>query len=260
MNNYYNQSGYSVKVEWGQRGAREAAQRGDIIVIVDVLSYSSTVAAALHHGAQVYPFPPPNNEKAKEYAASLGAEMVLGRAEAERTGGYTLSPVSFKRDDRDRKFVLCSLNGAACTEAAKAVPALLIGSLVNADVAAKAAHDQQKKTGRDITIVPCGEQWEDPHHDENGMRPGIEDYLGAGAILASLEGTFSPEAEVCAASFAACQHNLEQLITQSGSGRELVERGYGADVEFCRCLNTLEQVPVLYNGCFVNYSSFLTVK
>jgi 2-phosphosulfolactate phosphatase len=260
MNSYFDQSGYSVKVEWGQRGAREAAARGDIIIIVDVLSFSSTTVAALHHGAQIYPFPPPIGEESRKYAATLGAEMVLGRAEAARTGGYTLSPVSFKENDRGKKFVLCSLNGAACTESAKNVSALLIGALVNAAAAAKAANELQQKTGSAITIVPCGERWDSPLPSENGMRPGIEDYLGAGAILQTLNGNFSPEADVCRAAFASCQHNLTELISKSGSGRELIERGFEADVEFCRQLNTHTEVPVLLDGCFTDYFSSLIVK
>jgi 2-phosphosulfolactate phosphatase len=260
MTSYFDQSGYQVKVEWGQRGAREAAARGDIIIIVDVLSFSSTTVAALHHGAHIFPFPPPINDEARKYAASIGAEMVLGRAEATKTEGYTLSPVSFKDSDRDKKFVLCSLNGAACTDAAKNVPALLIGSLVNAAAAAKAANELQEKTGSVITIVPCGERWDSPLLSENGMRPGIEDYLGAGAILQTLQGSFSPEADVCSAAFASCQHKLSDLITTCGSGRELIERGYPADVEFCRQLNSHEEVPVLLDGCFTDYFSSLTVK
>ncbi|MFT9596793.1 hypothetical protein [Mesobacillus sp.] len=42
----FSQSLYECKVEWGRRGAREAAERGDIVIIVDVLSFSSTIVAA----------------------------------------------------------------------------------------------------------------------------------------------------------------------------------------------------------------------
>lgn len=67
---YFDQSPYEIKLEWGQRGAREASGRGDIIIIVDVLSFSSTVVTALDYGAEIFPYPPPINEKAKAYAKS----------------------------------------------------------------------------------------------------------------------------------------------------------------------------------------------
>ena len=41
------QNGGSVRLEWGRRGANLAAQRGDVLVIVDVLSFSSAVVTAV---------------------------------------------------------------------------------------------------------------------------------------------------------------------------------------------------------------------
>lgn len=37
---------YHCKLDWGQRGALRAAQRGDVLVIVDTLSFSTAVATA----------------------------------------------------------------------------------------------------------------------------------------------------------------------------------------------------------------------
>ncbi|MCP1307006.1 2-phosphosulfolactate phosphatase [Paenibacillus tyrfis] len=65
------------------------------VLIVDVLSFSSTVVTAVEHGAEIYPYPPPINEKAKAYADELNAQLVRGRAEAEKWGGHSLSPSSF---------------------------------------------------------------------------------------------------------------------------------------------------------------------
>lgn len=109
------QSSFQCRIEWGRRGAREAAKRGDITVIVDVLSFSSTVASALQVGAEIFPYPPPLNEKAKAYANQLGAELIVSRAEAAKTGKHSLSPVTFSAADFGKRFVLCSLNGASCT-------------------------------------------------------------------------------------------------------------------------------------------------
>lgn len=126
----FSQAPYKVKMEWGRRGAREAAERGDIVVIVDVLSFSSTVVAALNAGAVIFPYPP--NLDGKKYASSIGATYILGRAEAVRTGNPTLSPVTFNEEHRNRSYVLSSLNGAYCSWIASKVPGLLIGSFLNA--------------------------------------------------------------------------------------------------------------------------------
>jgi 2-phosphosulfolactate phosphatase len=109
----FDQSPYQCRVEWGLRGAREAAERGDILIVVDVLSFSSAVVTAHHYGAIIYPHP--THEQAQEYADRMQATPLLGRAEAAARGLPSLSPASFGPEHRGQKFVLCSINGALCT-------------------------------------------------------------------------------------------------------------------------------------------------
>lgn len=244
----FDQAPFKCRVEWGRRGAREAAERGDIVIVVDVLSFSSTVVSALNVGAVIYPYPP--DLDGKSYAESVGAEYILGRAEAARAGQPTLSPVTFNTDHQNKSYVLSSLNGAYCTWIASKVPALLVGSLLNASAVAEAANKIQQETGAAITVVPSGEMWSAVRENEDRLRPSVEDYLGAGAILSKLNGEKSPEAFVCAAAFNGSRENLKQLIWDCGSGRELRQRGYEDDVLHCGRLDVTKAVPVLTEGRF----------
>jgi len=244
---FFDQSPYGCRVEWGVRGAREAAVRGDIVIVVDVFSFSSTVTAATALGATVYPYRPPLDAEAARYASSIGAELALGRAEAARVGGRSLSPVGFGPHDAGRSFVLCSLNGAACVDAAKRAAAVVAGCLLNATAAAAYANALQARTGAPVTIVPCGERWE-ASADDGGvspMRPSIEDYLGAGLIASKLSGSKSPEAEVCIGAFLQSERKLQELLWDCGSGRELRLRGYADDVAFSSRIDAVDTVPVL---------------
>lgn len=236
----------------GQRGAREAAERGDITIIVDVLSFSSTVTTAAAYGAVIYPHSPPADSKAERYAAEVGAVLALGRAEAARSGGRSLSPLSFTSEDKGRGYVICSLNGAACTWVASQVPALLIGCFLNVTAAVKTANQLKRQTGTNITVIACGERWADSLEQENNIRPGIEDYLGAGAILSGLGGSKSPEAQVCIGAYEAARPKLAELIWECGSGRELRERGFEEDVRFSIQMDKFSTVPVLNGRYFVN--------
>ncbi|MEI5908215.1 2-phosphosulfolactate phosphatase [Bacillus spongiae] len=249
----FDQSPYRIRVEWGKRGAREAAERGDIVIIVDVLSFSSTVVSAVKYGATIYPYPP--SLDGKEFAKKIGAEFILGRSEAAKGGNPTLSPSSFNPTHFNEKYVLTSLNGSFCTWVAAKVPALFIGSLLNASSVALVANQYSTNTKANITVVPCGEQWGDVRKEEDTLRPSIEDYLGAGAILTSLDGEKSPEAEVCMAAFPQVKERIAQLIWDCGSGRELRERGFAVDVEHCSQLNKYQVVPLLHNHYFVNAAS-----
>ncbi|GGB45582.1 2-phosphosulfolactate phosphatase [Fictibacillus barbaricus] len=251
--NVYDQSPYKIKMDWGIRGAREAAKRKEIIIIVDVLSFSSTVTKAVENGAIIYPFPPGQTKYAKEYANEMGAELVVGRGEAIKTGKPSLSPFSFSEESKGRSYVLCSLNAAACVAASKHVPALFIGALLNAKAVAEAALSIQSKTGMPITVIACGERWENPSHEENILRPSIEDYLGAGAIISYLTGTLSPEAFVCSQAFVASKDQLSSLIKDCASGRELIERGFAYDVHYCLQYNTSSIAPILSDDCFISF-------
>jgi 2-phosphosulfolactate phosphatase len=247
----FDQSPYACRVEWGQRGAREAAARGDITIVVDILSFSSAVVSAVHHGAVIFPYPPPLNEQAEAYAAEVGAELLLGRAEAAKLGRPSLSPVSFGPHHEGKKYVMCSLNGAVCSWTAAKVPALLIGSLLNASAVAEVANRLQAERGATITVVPCGETWGDVREGENRLRPAIEDYLGAGAILSRLNGSKSPEAEVCIGAFRHAEPRLRELLWDCGSGRELRESGFEEDVAHASRVDAYPTVPMLKDGCFV---------
>jgi 2-phosphosulfolactate phosphatase len=182
----FDQSPFECRVEWGLLGARDAAERGDITIIVDVLSFSSTVVTAVNVGATIFPHPPPLNDQAKAFADKVEAELISGREEAARLGKPSLSPVSFEPVHTGKKFVLCSSNGAACTFIASKVPALLIGCLLNASAVAQVANQLHLETGANVTVISCGEQWDDVRNGENRLRPSLEDYLGAGAILSKL--------------------------------------------------------------------------
>lgn len=244
----FDQSSFHCRVEWGRRGARDAADRGDLVIVVDVLSFSSTVVTALNYGAIIYPYPP--NLNGKDFAGKIGAQYILGRSEAAKLGIPTLSPVSFNQAHENKKYVLNSLNGAFCTWIASKVPALLIGSLINASSVARVANQLSTQANVNITVIPCGEQWNDVRANEDTLRPSIEDYLGAGAILAELEGNKSPEAELCTAAFTHANQKISDLIWDCGSGRELREKGFAEDVRHCSQLNIFQTVPLLKKDHF----------
>ncbi|WP_274651341.1 2-phosphosulfolactate phosphatase [Paenibacillus humicola] len=217
-----------------------------------MLSFSSTVVTAVDCGAILYPYPPPIDEQVKAFAKEMDAQIVWGRAEAARFGGHSLSPLSFTASDKRRKFVVCSLNGAACVRLASSVPALLIGCLLNAAAAAEAANRLMEKLHTPITVVPCGEKWTNVADPGETFRPAIEDFLGAGAILSRLNGSKSPEAEVCIGAYRSLKDLIGELVWDSASGRELRERGYGQDVKHSIRTDASSAVPILERNRFIH--------
>lgn len=243
----FGQGPYRCKMDWGLRGARNAAARGDIVVIVDVLSFSSAVISATQKGVILYPYPMRGGEwgSAADYAEQLKLELLPGRAEALKTGQPSLSPVSFTSEHAGQAFVISSLNGAACISACADGNPVLVGGLVNAGRIAEEVNRLISKSALNATLVACGEQWGEPRKNESILRPCIEDYLGAGAIISKIEAEKSAEAQVCQAAFEACKGEVRRLVREGSSGRELAQKGYRADVEFSSALDTLDAVPCL---------------
>ena len=244
MENVYSQSGFECRMEWGVRGVEEASARGDIIVIIDVLSFSSAVTTAVHHGVIIYPFSRVGDIEA--FGKAVDAEVLLGRKEARELGRPSLSAPSFRDEsNRGKRFFLSSLNGATCTKASQKVPALLIGCILNASAVARVANQLQKEKKANVTVIACGERWHGDDEEHRELRPAIEDYLGAGAILSKLDGTKSPEARLCVTAFQNSKNELPELVWECASGRELREMAFEEDVSYPSQLDLLEDVPVL---------------
>jgi 2-phosphosulfolactate phosphatase len=117
------------------------------------------------------------------------------------------------------------------------------GCLRNAPAVAAAAAQH----GGPVTIVAAGERWPD-----GGLRPALEDWLGAGALVRDLPGPWSPEAEAAALAFDAAQARLGALVAACSSGRELYERGSAQDVALAADYGASAATPLLVAGAYVH--------
>ncbi len=237
----------AVRVEWGRRGARAAAARGDLVVVVDVLSFSTAVATAVAQGAEVHPCA--LEADAAALARSLGAELAVGRADVPARGRFSLSPRTWGAATRGTRVVLASPNGATCARVAVGVPALYVGALVNASAVGRAVTTQLAKAGSGgVTVLACGERWGDLDPDDGTLRVALEDQLGTGAIVAAIAATKSAEARACEAVFVATRAELVQLLRECESGRELAARGFARDVEDAARLDAYDVAPLMRDG------------
>jgi 2-phosphosulfolactate phosphatase len=238
----FSQHPHRVRLDLGRQGVRDAAERGDAIVIVDVLRFSSCVAAAVERGASVHPC-------AFDAEAADVARRVGGRIASAPPGsraGFALVP-EFSEAAARETIVLRTLNGAECTLLASSAPRVFAGSLLNASAIAHAAAEFIASSDVCLTVVACGERRTKPVEGEE-QRFAIEDYLGAGAIISAIGGDLSPEARVCAAAFEGSRERLLDLLLDCASGRQLRSWGLEADVRFAAQLDACGAVPVLRDG------------
>ncbi len=124
------------------------------------------------------------------------------------------------------------------------MPHLFVSALVNAEPVAVAVSQLLDATDLAATVIACGERRRQSGGDGE-MRVAVEDYLGAGAILSYLTHAKSPEARVCEGAFLQARSDLEEIVRECGSGRELRKAGFDADVKHAARLNLYDSVPVM---------------
>ncbi|WP_447946087.1 2-phosphosulfolactate phosphatase [Microbacterium lacticum] len=216
MSSPFDQSLYQVRLEWGDDGLARLAT-ADVVVVVDVLRFSSTVTTRVAAG---------------------GAVPLDAAAHAVSLNGTAISRAAAALDPAPIVLLGCLRNASAVAEAiadeqrrrgARTSIALIAGGeLVPADAGAAA------RTAR---------------------RFAVEDLLGAGAIVDALGvrgiDHTSPEAAAAGEAFRGLRAATRHLLAASGSGQELAERGAHDEVRAAAELDASTAVPVLREGVFV---------
>ncbi|MGX9964014.1 2-phosphosulfolactate phosphatase [Roseomonas sp. F4] len=221
-------------------GVETLRQQVAVLVIVDVLSFSTAVDVAVSRGAAVVPFPYGDRSAAEIAARQAGAVLAYPRGAGG--GQFSLSPASLMTVTTGTMLMLPSPNGSRLSLAGGATP-VLTGCLRNAAAVARVARAMAGEGA--IGVVPAGERWPD-----DSLRPAIEDLLGAGAIIHHLDLPCSPEAEIARSAFRSTGDDIARLIRDSASGRELIGRGFVQDVDIALDIEASSVAPILSKGAY----------
>jgi len=231
---WHGQHGFDVRLGWGRAGLARLVEVADVVVIVDVLSFTTCVDVATAADAFVVPWPVD------------GGEPPAGTVVAGRPGErYSLSPPSLRSLPAGTRLVLPSPNGSTLTLATgrtKTFAACLRNRRAVAGAVARA--------GGTCALIAAGERWPD-----GSLRPAIEDFVGAGAVVDLLVAQGrgpSPEAMAARAAFESLAAGGTGWLHDTESGRELVGRGYGGDVDVAAALDVSNTVPLLTDGAYRN--------
>ncbi|MFG2334160.1 2-phosphosulfolactate phosphatase [Streptomyces sp. NPDC048604] len=246
---WFAQRGHGVRFDWGLAGARRLAPEAACLVVVDVLSFTTSVTVAVDAGTRVFPYPWRDGTEAA-YAARVDAELAVGRRAVSADRPWSLSPAALRKAPATPRLVLPSPNGSTiAAAAADGGAAVVAGCLRNA----RAVGDRLAAQGygtpeRPVVVIAAGEHWPD-----GSLRPALEDLLGAGAVVAALRaagaGPASPEAEATRLAHAPTP-DVAGAVTACASGLELSDDGFGADVAVATELDATGAVPILKDGAF----------
>ncbi|MFI6422990.1 2-phosphosulfolactate phosphatase [Streptomyces sp. NPDC050842] len=240
----------TISFGWGPVEARALAPAAACVVVVDVLSFTTSVGVAVEGGAAVHPYRW-RDATAAAFAREKDAVLAVGRREATEAHPWSLSPAALRTAPVPDRLVLPSPNGSTISaEAASGGATVVAASLRNPTAVARWLADRgYGSADRPLAVIASGERWPD-----GSLRPALEDLLGAGAVLSALArtgtgGAPSPEASAAATLWAATEDPVAALHG-CDSGRELYEYGFPQDVAVAAEIDSSTTVPVLVDGAF----------
>ncbi len=252
VRDHHRQPGWAIRFDWGLPGAAAISQGAAAVVVIDVLSFTTTLSVAIDEGVEVYPFRF-RDASAAAFAATRGAVLAIGRREAGTTG-VSLSPRSVRDAARtgplaaSRKLVLPSPNGSSISRQLAESGAVVVGACLR-NAKAVAAWVTAGAVRGPVAVVAAGERW-----PGDQLRPAVEDLWGAGAVVNALLGAgfgpASPEAAAAAAAYRDLGRTVGTALAACASGQELIGEGFGNEIEIAAQENVSRKVPVLVGESF----------
>jgi 2-phosphosulfolactate phosphatase len=249
INDAHRQSTYSLRLDWGPTGADALGPGCDVAVVIDVLSFTTTLTVAADRGVVVYPYQW-RDESTETFARERDAVLAVGRSHV-RHGQISLSPASVRAAPAMSRLVLPSPNGSTiAARLAATSPEVLGVGLRNRQAAAEWLHRRrQADSTLRVAVIAAGERWPD-----GGLRPAVEDQWGAGALMKELVEhgwkNLSPEAHAAIGAFDTISDDVEGALRRCASGRELIDIGFMDDVETAAQLDQSAAVPLLRGDAF----------
>jgi len=204
-------------------------------VVFDVLRATTTMTAALAAGvAEVRLFESLDAARAAAEHAN-GNRVLCGERACLPPEGFDLgnSPGQFGAVHRGATLFMCTTNGTRALLAARAAAATFAGALVNAAAVARVLAAE----GRDVTLLCAG----------TDGQVAMEDFLGAGAVLDALGPAAVPGSDVAGSalvSFQAARDDLGTLLRETEGGRNVIDAGLEADIDFAARLSVLDVVGI----------------
>jgi 2-phosphosulfolactate phosphatase len=249
MDSAHRQSKYLLRFDWALEGAGAIAEGTDVAVVIDILSFTTTLSVAVDGGTTVFPYRWDDNTAA-DFAQEHNAVLAVSRSKAVG-GQFSLSPVSLRNKRPPDRLVLPSPNGSSIAHYLSGQGLTVLGaSLRNATAVARWIRDHYDPVTSGVAVIAAGERWPD-----GSLRPAVEDLWGAGALITALVhrgwAPCSPEAQAAASAWASVAGSIPAALSDCASGRELTDEGYAGDVAIAAEIDRSDSVPLLHELKFV---------
>jgi 2-phosphosulfolactate phosphatase len=203
--------------------------QGRTVFVIDILRATTTMCAALAHGARGL-IPAPSTEEALRLAQTIGSDdlVLAGERDCVRVPGFALgnSPLEMTEQAvKGKTIVVTTTNGTKALLSTQGAADVYLASSVNLSAAAERARLVLERD-RGLIILCSGRD----------SAFGLDDAYCAGRLAASALGGCKPRKGLNDAALASVDlvrrygDNWERPLTYSRAGRELIRLGFRDDV------------------------------
>ena len=216
---------------------------GKVVVVVDVLFATSTIAAALAQGAaEVVPATDGDEARAEAARRPAGSYVLAGELDAETLPGFSHpTPLALlSQPIAGRSLILSTTNGSVAIRRSAAASRVYAAALLNGEAVAR--HLERTGAGETVLIVCAG----------SAAAFNLEDFYGAGHLVSLLtrdgRGRHEPSDAALAARALHDRTDAAECLSQGRIGRMMRERGLEREVAFAAQKGRLDVVPELRDG------------
>jgi 2-phosphosulfolactate phosphatase len=216
---------------------------GKVVVVLDVLFATTTMVAALAHGAtEVVPVLDEAAARAKAKTFDADTYVLSGELNADTLPGFAHpAPVALLEHGVEGKALIYSTtNGTVCMSQAAGAARVYCGALLNAR---RLVEHILAEHPRETVLIVCS---------GSANNFNLEDFCGAGAFVERFAERLGASADLSDAARAALalyrQAKLPQALLECRVGRMMQRRGLAREVEFACRLDAFPVVPALEDG------------
>ena len=216
---------------------------GKIVVVLDILFATTTMVAALGHGAtEILPVADEAAARAAGARHADGSYVLSGELYAETLPGFAHpAPLALiAHGVKDKTVIYSTTNGTVAMMLAAPAKRVYCGALLNAR--AIAAHVVAQHA-RDTVLILCS---------GSGGNFNLEDFYGAGCIVERIAGLLGADADLSDAARTALAFyrgaRAPQILLDCRVGRMMAGRGLAHEVEFACRFDAYPVVPALEQG------------
>jgi len=210
---------------------------GKVVIVLDILFATTTMVAALAHGAaEVLPVPDEAAARARARELPDGSYVLSGELYAETLAGFAHpAPLALLKHGIQGKSVIYSTtNGTVAMMQPAHASRVYCGALLNAR--ALVTHVVARHPRETVLIVCSG----------SGNNFNFEDFYGAGYFVECLAPHVGDLSDAAKAALALYRHaKAPDALLDCRVGRMMAERGLAHEVEFACKLDAFPVIPAL---------------